>query len=316
MRLIKMLAVVATVSSGVVSSADAAISRLLVFGDSLSDGGNVALATGGAIPGSAYFNGRFSNGPLWVDRVAVALGAPVPQPSLLPQALGGPGTNFAVGGSRVNDPAIFLGQAVPSFSSIVGQYLSTEPTIAPDTLVTIWIGSNDLLNLSPTTDISAMATTVKTAMEGLAGRGARQFALLGVAPVGRTPAVATNGAIATAVVNNAARAYNALLAQIPGTIEATVPGSKVTFVDTYSAFDTLLANPAAFGVVNTTDPALTQLGAVPSPNTYLWWDTVHPTARGHQFVAGLTLQAIPEPSSVALLVAPVMAVGLRGRRRA
>lgn len=312
----KLFAAVAAVSLGFVSAADAAISRLLVFGDSLSDGGNVALATAGAIPGSAYFNGRFSNGPLWVDGVAVALGAPVPQPSFLPPQLGGPGSNFAVGGSRVNDPAIFLGQAVPSFSSIVTGYLATNPTIAPDTLVTIWIGSNDLLNLSPTTSIPAMAGTVKTAMEGLAARGARQFVLLGVSPVGNTPAVAANGAFATASVNLAAQSYNGLLAQIPASIQATVPGSKVTFVDTYSAFNTLLANPAQFGIANTTDAALTLTGPVAAPNTYLWWDSVHPTARGHQFVAGLTLQAIPEPSSVALLAVPAVALGLRTRRRA
>lgn len=49
-------------------------SSLTVFGDSLSDTGNIFIATGGAQPPSnqPYFNGRFSDGPVWVDTLAAA----------------------------------------------------------------------------------------------------------------------------------------------------------------------------------------------------------------------------------------------------
>src|SRR5262249_12459629 len=51
------------------------VGNLVVFGDSLSDAGNAALATGGALPDpTLYYHGRFSNGPIWVDTLAKYLG--------------------------------------------------------------------------------------------------------------------------------------------------------------------------------------------------------------------------------------------------
>src|SRR5690349_1365451 len=76
------------------SSADAVAltpSRLIVFGDSLSDIGNIDDATFGAVPGSSYFDGRFSNGPAWVERLASNLGVG----PLRPSRVGG--TNYAYG---------------------------------------------------------------------------------------------------------------------------------------------------------------------------------------------------------------------------
>ena len=44
--------------------------NLYVFGDSLSDAGNVFAATAGQQPGSPYYDGRYSNGPVWVEYLA------------------------------------------------------------------------------------------------------------------------------------------------------------------------------------------------------------------------------------------------------
>src|SRR6478672_780719 len=68
---------------------------LIVFGDSLSDTGNDAIATRGAIPGPPYAQGRFSNGPNYVDELAQNLGL-----SSTPSLAGG--TNSAFGGARTN----------------------------------------------------------------------------------------------------------------------------------------------------------------------------------------------------------------------
>ena len=50
--------------------ADAPFSEIVVFGDSLSDTGNLNLASGGVFAGPPYFSGRFSNGPVWVEVLA------------------------------------------------------------------------------------------------------------------------------------------------------------------------------------------------------------------------------------------------------
>jgi outer membrane lipase/esterase len=73
----------------------ASFSSMTVFGDSLSDTGNIYTSFGNAFPPAPYFNGRFSDGPVWIDHLAAGLGLPNgAKPSLLG------GGNFAFGGAR------------------------------------------------------------------------------------------------------------------------------------------------------------------------------------------------------------------------
>jgi phospholipase/lecithinase/hemolysin len=57
-----------------------AFSKIYAFGDSLSDTGNVnqivQTVTGGtaSFPPLPYYNGRFSNGPIWAEKLADKLG--------------------------------------------------------------------------------------------------------------------------------------------------------------------------------------------------------------------------------------------------
>jgi phospholipase/lecithinase/hemolysin len=75
------------------------------FGDSLSDVGNLSAGAAGTIPlPGFYFNGRFSNGPNWLDDLSAKLGLP-----MSPALLGG--DNYAVGGAQtgktiVNNPPV------------------------------------------------------------------------------------------------------------------------------------------------------------------------------------------------------------------
>ena len=58
--------------------AHAAPKTIYAFGDSLTDTGNITSSTFGILPLSPpYAPGRFSNGPLWIDRVAEAYGTQV-----------------------------------------------------------------------------------------------------------------------------------------------------------------------------------------------------------------------------------------------
>ena len=81
--------------------------NIYVFGDSYCDVGNIFVATGGAEPAAPYFNGRFSNGPIWLDHVAGFLGVPM-KASLLG------GTNYAFGGAWVTAPQSIPGGTIPS----------------------------------------------------------------------------------------------------------------------------------------------------------------------------------------------------------
>ena len=71
------------------------LTEIVAFGDSYVDTGNLFVATGGTFPASPpYFSGRFSNGPLWVERLATDLALPAPTPSLAG------GTDYAWAGAE------------------------------------------------------------------------------------------------------------------------------------------------------------------------------------------------------------------------
>src|SRR5690242_10118208 len=83
------------------AAAGAPYPAMYVFGDSLSDTGNVSLATTGLVPvGPPYADRSFSNGPVWAQDVAQSIGLPPLQPSLAG------GTDFAYGGALTGQTSV------------------------------------------------------------------------------------------------------------------------------------------------------------------------------------------------------------------
>ena len=111
--MVVLLCLASTAAQAVTASYDA----LYVFGDSYCDVGNIFTATGGAEPAAPYYDGRFSNGPIWLDHVAGFLGVP-----LKAYLLGG--TDYAFGGAWVTEPqSIPGGETIPSVPEQVELYL-------------------------------------------------------------------------------------------------------------------------------------------------------------------------------------------------
>ena len=81
----------------------AQFSDLYVFGDSLSDVGNLSAATLGFLPGSDYFDGRYSNGPVYAELLAEKLGLEPLRRS------GEGGNNFAYGGASTSGTSFLEG---------------------------------------------------------------------------------------------------------------------------------------------------------------------------------------------------------------
>ena len=105
-------------------------SQLVIFGDSLSDTGNIAgiLPTGLPPP---YFENRISNGPLAVDTLAQALNL-----DAAPAADGG--SNYAIVGGNI------LGNDFADLSSQLTRYLvDAENQADPNALYLLFMGGND-----------------------------------------------------------------------------------------------------------------------------------------------------------------------------
>ncbi|MFL6448415.1 MAG: SGNH/GDSL hydrolase family protein [Bryobacteraceae bacterium] len=292
----------------------ASIDQIVAFGDSLSDTGNLSIATLGQFPGDNYAEGRFTNGPnttpatsgpfgLWVDQLAAKLGVPDPQPFL---ALSG-GSDYAFATARTGS------NGMNYITDQVNTYLLTHPTGASSTaLYTIWGGSNDLFNGSATG--KAAADALYANIQTLAGAGAKNFLWLDVPPLGNTPLGATDAAALNAQALAFKNEWTADIALLEG------QGISVTGVDIFNLFNALAANPSAYGFTNITTPAQGLAGV--NPNNYLFWDIEHPTTAGHDQIATTaynalvgTPTAVPEPVSAEMIAFGIISLAAAARIR-
>jgi outer membrane lipase/esterase len=190
-----LAAVVTTISVAATPVAAATVadiySSFWVFGDSLSDNGNLAALT--AFPPAPYFDGRFSNGPVWNER-------------FLDDFLPGRSGNFAFGGARTAD----TGDAVPDLDDQVAAFTTARPTLTlgSRSLASVFFGANDVFDAinaaaaSAPGDIlgvlsgraAATLGNIAAGVGALSAQGIKEFALWNLPDLGQTPRL---GSLAT-----------------------------------------------------------------------------------------------------------------------
>jgi phospholipase/lecithinase/hemolysin len=285
-----------------VAGSQAAFSKLIVFGDSLSDQGNVSASTFGFTPGGNYFQGRWSNGNVWAERFATTQGLTLTR-------RGAGGSNWAHGGAETGTGTFGSILFLPNMRTQVTRYLNTSPTIASTDLFTLWAGGNDYLNgaTSPTNPVGNVTSSIST----LYARGARKFLIPNLPLLGTIPRnIGTpNQAAATAI----SAAHNALLKQQLISLRNSLTGITIYEMDVATRFEQVRQNPGAFGLTNVTQPALVGSSVVPNPDNYLFYDDIHPTRRGHQILSDLAVQSVPEPASMTALALGIATI-LRKKR--
>ncbi|MCV2366641.1 SGNH/GDSL hydrolase family protein [Roseateles oligotrophus] len=296
----------------------APFSSVVIFGDSLSDSGNNYLAglynpaqviTGNTyIPSFTYDKGArtfgtYSNGATWATQFTASLGL-----SAIPSLAGG--TNYVFGG------AVTSGAGFPySLTAQVGQFLAAHPAAPSDALYVIEGGGNNLraaatalsapgLSFAQQISIisdnaSRFATDIGNMVDSLQAAGAHNIIVWNTPNFAATPfAGATGSQYISGLLGatmNSALDYRL----------STEAGVK-TF-DVFGLISTIAANPAAYGLSNISDACGAAINNC-DPATALYWDAIHPTAKGHQILAdAMMAAAVPEPSSYLLF-----AVGLAG----
>ena len=318
----RSLCLLISVVAGCALSANAStFDSIYAFGDSLSDAGNVYAAVG-IPPSPPYYNGEFSNGPIWIQDLANGLGLPPLTPSLAG------GTDYAYGGGETAPESFNTSDVRTDFLGPTGQlaqYELTHSSADPNALYTIWFGSNDLADLAASTSnpallsagIGTIVQNIDTGISDLAALGAKHFLVLTVPDLGLTPLAASEGA--SAELSALSAAFDATLVNGFGPLPslanlATADSISLNVADTYSLLDKIAANPAAYGFTNTTDSCLNGVNVCANPNQYLFWDNQHPTAAGHALIADAALAAeTPEPMSIVLIVSGLAAIILLRR---
>ncbi len=256
--------------------------NLYVFGDSYCDVGNIFAATGGAEPAAPYYDGRFSNGPIWLDHVAGFLGVP-----FTASLLGG--TDYAFGGAWVTAPQTIPGGTIPSVPQQVELYLSQHGGKAdPNALYIIEGGGNDILGTTGGTPDSLgyqIASGIADSELVLRRAGARHFVIPDLFNVGLLPAAASNAAFAAAASKATNQWVDTLLDS-----EQHLEGIHILRMDVFDLMNAVETDPTHFGFTDVTDPCLTT-SVCADPDHTFFWDTHHPTEFGHAFFA-VTLENV------------------------
>ncbi|MFO8038715.1 MAG: SGNH/GDSL hydrolase family protein [Sodalinema sp.] len=261
----------------------------VVFGDSLSDTGNLFLALDQQQPPSPpYFQGRFSNGPILPEWMAERLGVAAPIP-----ALAG-GNNYAFAGAQTGPGT--LDNGAPNVGQQIEAYLSQDRPESED-LFYLSAGANDLIfgQRSP----EAIADHLTDHISTLAEAGAQQFLISNLPDIGQLPAVLSQGQ--GDVLTGAVLETNQRLDARFESLEQQL-GIDILELDFAGAFEEILQNPQQFGFTNTTESALDPLTGevVDNPEEYLFWDEIHPSTRTHELITRLSLTELQSLEAFAL----------------
>jgi thermolabile hemolysin len=275
---------------GITSVASAGpYSQLIVFGDSLSDVGNIAASSFGIYPGPYYWNDRFSNGPVYVESLDTGLGLPP-----IARSTAG-GNDFAYGGAQTSGTGGLNGIFIKDLDEQVTQFLSTR-SADPNALYLVFAGANDLINGQTT--VSVPVSRVQTQLNKLVAAGARKFFVANLPPLGYAPRFNTSPTT-FAQYNSLSAQFNTSLATMLDNLQASNSALTIRRLDVASLFSQAIADPAAFGLTDVTHSAAPGLTSgtssydttkiAPNANQYLFWDDLHPTATVHAELAQYAL---------------------------
>lgn len=285
-------------------------SRMVIFGDSLSDPGNAFALTGhlsnrpySLIPDAAYAIGglHFSNGSTWAEHMGTRLGlADSVGPAFRSPAF----SNYAVGAARARPTGDM------SLSTQVGIFLARHGNAAPaDALYVVFVGGNDVRDaiepfvnpdyVGPPADV-ILADAVQSIggnIQLLLDAGARHVLVVNAPNLGVVPAVTAQGPLAQFLAQMLSNDFNTGLAAALAALQAD-PRLELLQFDLFTFLNFAVSNPGVLGVTNATAPCITPnviAGAIcNNARDYLFWDGIHPTAIGHQLIADAVVQLIPQ----------------------
>lgn len=278
------IALLSLVPFAVATEAQAlSFSKAYVFGDSLSDPGNIFNVTQAVQPFTSLLgqdipivppvppyntDGRFANGLVWVDFLAQELELDlIPSTELTPSPITlfpQPGINFNFDGATIDNSVNFAfggaqtgffgagetGELIPGILTQVNVFAAdlfqANKPADPDALYIIWGGANDyqiVLDANPQESVSNLTQAV----EILYSVGARNFLVPKLPDLGTTPrALSPNPPIAASILTQRTEEHNRFLDAAFAKLNL-LPDIEIVSLDVNVLFEPILANPTDFG---------------------------------------------------------------------
>jgi phospholipase/lecithinase/hemolysin len=274
--------------------------HLVVFGDSLSDNGNAYFRTAGQDPPGPplstgpYYDGRWSNGPIWVDDFPSLAGLPPITPFFVNP---GSGTNVAVGGSTSSPVVRSASTSSTPLTVQISAFVAEHGGRIPgNDLYLIWIGADDFIlagSRNPNLTVAGIAAGVAQLRQA----GAKACVVVTVPDVSVTPVVKAAGTALAA--KNFVTAVNAALRNAAPFL-AWILGIQLELIDINPLLYDLVNHPGGHGFLNSSGYALNPStgGEDLDPNDYVFFDGLHPTMRVHELIAEFFYEAITGSSAV------------------
>ncbi|CAO3654416.1 unnamed protein product [Mucor fragilis] len=267
------LSVIASLVALSASAVSATVDRVVVFADSYTDNGN-DYEHSQFPPSPPYYEGRFSNGPTWLEYVAKDVSIPVEN-----HGYGGATTDVADAYSKFN------GWTVPGLKQ---QVATLESSGTADSLYIIEIGYNDLNSIinpdqynvvNKNYTYQKVGQNVVSAVKDIVTKyHAKDFAFFNVAPFDKWPV------IKDADKPKAKKMIDDYNDYVEGEIKK-IAGINTTFYDLHSWLEEKIANPAPLGLSVTNGPCAWGIGnttACDDPDKHFFWDSYHPEAKVHK----------------------------------
>jgi len=276
------------------------LNKIVVFGDSLSDSGNLYEYMKHQLPISPpYYQGRFSNGPLWVDLLADYYYPGQGKAHMLNYAFGGAGVSEEEDDGDDEEALFTLRREVDSY------LLAHLDKADKDSLYVVWMGSNNYLADPDDADrvVETVTTGIQHSLEQLAQKGAKHFLIVNLPNLGRAPAATDFDAVES--LTYASNHHNEKLADVVSDIQLRYPDVQWLLFDVNLVFRELWEHPERNGLHNVTDTCYEEMiNSTPSPTFilkmassvkprvsgdactgYLFFDPVHPTEKAHSLMA-------------------------------
>lgn len=276
--------------------------ELVIFGDSLSDTGNLAsVTTDFPFP---FYQNRISNGPVIVDFLASELGTDAIASEHTSNPNGG--NNFAIAGGNV------VGDDVEDLTSQVSAYLQRNQQVANEqALFFVMIGGNDLRDIRSISSSTAASVRINEVRDQLLSElnrlydaGARVFLVANVANIGRIPETLSrmqDDPNITARAEQYVRLYNQRLSAALSDF-SDKPNVSIGEFNLFAELEALLATSVAFGFTQTEVGCFTLDGFDFHPDClfgtrfdrFVFFDNLHPSAKTNEIIGAKILNYIPQ----------------------